>query len=306
MSTKKGYLLIALAGCFWGTLGLFGKILFSYNFTPQLVVFCRLFMGFIFLCIIILIKDKSLFGIDKRGLKYTALIGFFSQALFNILYFQTIQKTSITTAVILLYTAPSFLLIMGKLIYKEAITSDKIIALIMCFIGCFLAVTGGFINGLNINISGVFIGIGAGFTYALATILGKAIIDKYNPLTIILYSFGFGWIFLVPISKPLTLLHLNYDVKLIISIIGFGLIPATLSYVLYFTGLSHGVEVSKAGIVSSLEIVISALISVLIFKEHLLGYKLVGVIIIMLSIAFTPLKNLFRRLQKVKFLVGRL
>ena len=143
MTIKKGYLLIALAGCFWGTLGLFGKILFSYNFTPQLVVFCRLFMGFIFLCIIISIKDKRLFQIDKRGLKYTALIGFFSQAVFNMMYFQTIQRTSITTAVILLYTAPSFLLIMGKLIYKEAITFDKIIALIMCSIGCFLAVTQG-------------------------------------------------------------------------------------------------------------------------------------------------------------------
>jgi drug/metabolite transporter (DMT)-like permease len=306
MTIKKGYLLIALAGCFWGTLGLFGKILFSYNFTPQLVVFCRLFMGFIFLCILILIKDKSLFQIDKRGLKYTALIGFFSQALFNILYFQTIQKTSITTAVILLYTAPSFLLIMGKLIYKEAITSDKIITLIMCTIGCFLAVTGGFIGGLKINVSGVFMGIGAGFTYALATILGKAILDKYHPLTIILYSFGFGWIFLVPISNPLTLLHLTYDVKLIISILGFGLIPATLSYVLYFTGLSHGVEVSKAGIISSLEIVVSVLISVLIFKEHLVGYKLVGVIIIMLSIAFTPLKNVFCRLQKRKFLMDKI
>jgi drug/metabolite transporter (DMT)-like permease len=195
---------------------------------------------------------------------------------------------------------------MGKLIYKETITSDKIIALIMCFIGCFLAVTGGSINSMNINISGVLIGIGAGFTYALATILGKAIIDEYNPLTIILYSFAFGWIFLLPISKPLTLLHLNYDIKMIISMLGFGLIPATLSYVLYFTGLSHGVEVSKAGIVSSLEIVVSVLISVLIFKEHLLGYKLVGVIIIMLSISFTPLKNVFRRVQKLKLLVDEL
>jgi drug/metabolite transporter (DMT)-like permease len=301
MNTKRGYLFIALAGSFWGTLGLFGKILFSYNFTPQLVVFCRLFIGFVFLFIIVLIKDKKLLMIDKRGLKYTALMGFFSQAIFNMMYFQTIQKTSITTAVILLYTAPVFLLIMGKLIYKEVITLDKIIALIMCFTGCFLAVTGGSISGLNINTLGVIIGIGAGFTYALGTILGKAIINKYNPLTISLYSFGFGWVFLVPISKPLVLLHLNYDLKLVISIIGFGLIPATLAYVLYFTGLSHGVQVSKAGIVSSLEIVISVLIATLIFSEHLLGYKLVGVIIVLLSIAYSQLKNLFIRLQKPKF-----
>ncbi|MCB2288576.1 hypothetical protein LGK97_02210 [Clostridium sp. CS001] len=94
--------------------------------------------------------------------------------------------------------------LLGKLIYKEMLTLDKIIALIMWFSGCFLAVTGGSIGGLNINIIGVIIGIGAGFTYALGTILGKAILDKYNPLTISLYSFGFG------------------------------LIPATLAYVLYY------------------------------------------------------------------------
>lgn len=302
MDAKRGYLFIALAGIFWGTLGLFGKILFNYNFTPQLVVFCRLFTGFIFLFIIILIKDNKLLKIDKRGFKYTILMGFFSQAIFNMLYFETIQKTSITTAVILLYTAPIFLLIMGKLIYKEMLTLDKIIALIMCFSGCFLAVTGGSIGGLNINIIGVIIGIGAGFTYALGTILGKAILDKYNPLTISLYSFGFGWAFLVPISKPMTLLHLNYDLKLAISLIGFGLIPATLAYVLYYTGLSHNIQVSKAGIVSSIEIVISVLIATVIFNEHLVGYKLVGVVIVLLSIAYSQLKNAFIRLKGIEII----
>jgi drug/metabolite transporter (DMT)-like permease len=284
MQHIKGYLMIALAGCLWGTIGLFGKLLFSYDLQPKLVVFCRLFVGFLIMLLIIYFKDKNLLKIDKRGLKYTALIGFFSQALFNVLYFETIERTTIATAVILLYTAPIFLAIMGRMFYKELFTPIKISALLLCVVGCFLTVTGGAMSTLNINTLGVLMGIGAGFSYALVTIISKAIIDDYHPLTIILYSFLFGWIFLVPFSNPLDLIHLKYSFPIVASIIGLGFIPTVLSYILYITGLSYGVEASKAGIICSLEIVVSVIISALLFKEVILGFKLLGIILSLGSI----------------------
>ena len=284
MQHIKGYLMIALAGCLWGTIGLFGKLLFSYDLQPKLVVFCRLFVGFLIMLLIIYFKDKNLLKIDKRGLKYTALIGFFSQALFNLLYFETIERTTIATAVILLYTAPIFLAIMGRMFYKELFTPIKISALLLCVVGCFLTVTGGAMSTLNINTLGVLMGIGAGFSYALVTIISKAIIDDYHPLTIILYSFLFGWIFLVPFSNPLELIHLKYSFPIVASILGLGFVPTVLSYILYITGLSYGVEASKAGIICSLEIVISVIISALLFKEVIVGFKLLGIILSLGSI----------------------
>lgn len=284
MHQIKGYLMIALAGSLWGTVGLFGKIFFSYGFEPKLVVFCRLFVGFLIMFIFIFLKDKKLFKIDKRGLKYTALTGFFSQALFNLLYFEAIKRTTIATAVILLYTSPIFLIIMGRIFYKEWLTSIKISALFLCIIGCFLTVTGGSLDTLNINSLGVLMGIGAGFTYALVTIISKAIIDDYHPLTIILYGFLFGWIFLVPFSHPLNLLHVKYNLPVVASIVGLGLVPTVLAYILYITGLSYGVEASKAGIICSMEIVVSVIISYLFFKEVILGVKLLGIIMALGSI----------------------
>ena len=284
MQQIKGYLMIAIAGALWGTVGLFGKIFFAYGFDPKLVVFCRLLVAFLIMFIFIFLKDKKLLKFDKRGLLYTALIGFFSQALFNLLYFETIKRTTIATAVILLYTAPIFLIIMGRIFYKEFLTPIKISALILCIVGCFLTVTGGSLDTLNINSLGVLMGIGAGFTYALVTIISKAIIYDYHPLTIILYSFLFGWIFLVPFSNPLNLLHVSYSLPLVASIVGLGLIPTVLSYILYITGLSCGVEASKAGIICSLEIVVSVLISYLFFNEVILGVKLLGIIMALGSI----------------------
>jgi drug/metabolite transporter (DMT)-like permease len=284
MQQIKGYLMIALAGSLWGTVGLFGKIFFGYEFDPKLVVFCRLFVGFLIMFIFISFKDKKLLKFDKRGLKYTALIGFFSQALFNLLYFETIKRTTIATAVILLYTAPIFLIIMGRIFYKERLTPIKIAALVLCIIGSFLTVTGGSLNTLNINSIGVLTGIGAGFTYALVTIISKAIIDDYHPLTIILYSFLFGWIFLVPFSHPMNLLYVKYSLPVVASILGLGLIPTVLAYVFYITGLSYGVEASKAGIICSIEIVVSVIVSFLFFKEVILGVKLLGIIMALGSI----------------------
>lgn len=284
MQQIKGYLMIAIAGILWGTVGLFGKIFFSYDFDPKLVVFCRLFVGFIIMFIFILFKDKKLLKFDKKGLKYTALIGFFSQALFNLLYFETIKRTTIATAVILLYTAPIFLIIMGRIFYREVLTPIKISALTLCIMGCFLTVTGGSLDTLNINSIGVLMGIGAGFTYALVTIISKAIINDYHPFTIILYSFLFGWIFLVPFSNPLNLFYVKYSLPVVASIVGLGLIPTVLAYIFYITGLTYGVEASKAGIICSLEIVVSVILSYLFFSEVILGVKLLGIIMALGSV----------------------
>lgn len=284
MKQIRGYLMIALAGSLWGTIGLFGNIFFDYNFDPKLVVFCRLFVGFLIMFIFILFKEKKLLRVDRRGLKYTVLIGFFSQALFNLLYFETIKRTTIATAVILLYTSPIFLIIMGRIFYKELLTPIKISALVLCVIGSFLTVTGGTLDALNVNSLGILTGIGAGFTYALVTIISKAIIDDYHPFTIILYSFLFGWIFLLPFSEPLNLLYVKYSLPLVASMVGLGLIPTVFAYIFYITGLSYGVEASKAGIICSMEIVVSVIISCLFFKEVILGFKLLGIVMALGSI----------------------
>ena len=53
---------------------------------------------------------------------------------------------------------------------------------------------------------------------------------------------------------------------------------------MYITGLSYGVEASKAGIICSLEIVVSVIISYLFFNEVILGVKLLGIIMALGSI----------------------
>ena len=280
----KGYLMVAAAATLWGTVGIQVQTLFNYNLSIQSIVFWRLFFAFTILFFFVFFTDKKRLIIDKKGLIYLALMGLFSQLLFNLFYFTCIQKTTIATAVTLLYSAPIFIAIMARIFYKELFTPIKTIALFLCVGGCFLAATGGSVDVLKLNLIGVFVGIGAGFTFSLVTIISKAIINKYHQLTIIVYALGFGLLFFLPFSHPLIIFQKSLPLEVWLLISSFGVISTAIAYGFYITGISYGIEVSRAGIISTLELVVAVILSYLIFKEALWGWKLVGILTVVFSV----------------------
>jgi len=276
--------MVAAAATLWGTVGIQVQTLFNYNLSIQSIVFWRLFFAFTILFFFVFFTDKKRLIIDKKGLIYLALMGLFSQLLFNLFYFTCIQKTTVATAVTLLYSAPIFIAIMARIFYKELFTPIKTIALFLCVGGCFLAATGGSVTVLKLNLIGVFVGIGAGFTFSLVTIISKAIINKYHQLTIIVYALGFGLLFFLPFSHPLIIFQKSLPLEVWLLISSFGVISTAIAYGFYITGISYGIEVSRAGVISTLELVVAVILSYLIFKEALWGWKLVGILTVVFSV----------------------
>jgi drug/metabolite transporter (DMT)-like permease len=289
--------MVAAAGILWGTIGLQVKTLLNYQLSVQNIVLWRMVFAVLILFPFIFFTNRKLLKIDFKGLAYISLMGIFSQFLFNILYFSTIQKTTIATAVTLLYTAPVFIAIMARIFYKELFTPFKTAALLLCIGGCFFAATGGSMETLRLNSPGVLMGVGAGFTFALLTIIAKAIINDYRQLTIIVYSIGFGLLFYLPFSHPLEIFQMGLPLNGWLLLCSIGLISTALAYGLYITGLSYGIEASKAGIISTLELVVSVILSYLVFKEALWGCKLIGILMVIFSVIivqidrFLPLNN---------------
>jgi len=293
----KGYMMVAAAGILWGTIGSQVKILLNYQLSVQAIVLWRMVFALIILFSFIFFTNRKLLKVDLRGLIRISLIGLFSQFFFNVLYFNAIQKTTIATAATLLYTAPIFIAVMARIFYKELFTPFKTLALFLCIGGSFFAATGGSMETLKLNLPGVLMGLGAGFTFALLTILSKAIINDYHQLTIIVYSIGFGLLFYLPFSHPLEIFQMDLALKAWLLLGSIGLISTVIAYGFYITGLSYGIEASKAGIVSTLELVVSVILSYLIFKEALWGWKLVGILMVVFSVIIVqvdkilPVKN---------------
>ena len=280
----KGYLMVAAAGILWGTIGIQVKTLLNYQLSVQAIVLWRMIFAVIILFPFIFFTKREILKVDLRGIAYFSLIGICSQFFFNVLYFSAIQKTTIATAVTLLYSAPIFIAVMARIFYKELFTPIKTVALFLCMGGCFFASTGGSVAVLKLNLIGVLMGLGAGFTFALLTIIIKAIINDYHQLTIIAYSIGFGLLFYLPFTHPLEIFQMDLALKAWLLLCSLGLISTVIAYGFYITGLSYGIEASKAGIISTLEVVVSVTLSYLVFKEALWGWKLVGILMVVFSV----------------------
>jgi len=291
--------MVAAAATLWGTVGIQVQTLFNYNLSLQSIIFWRLFFAFTILFSFIFFTNKKWLIIDKKGLIYLALMGLFSQLLFNLFYFSCIQKTTVATAVTLLYSAPIFITVMARIFFKELFTPIKTVALFLCLGGCFFAATGGSGAVLKLNLIGVLMGLGAGFTFSLVTIISKAIINKYHQLTIIVYALGFGLLFYLPFSHPLIIFQKNLPLEVWLLISSFGVISTTIAYGLYITGISYGIEVSRAGIISTLELVVAVILSYLIFKEAILGWKLAGILMVVFSVIIVQMDKLLPTKNKL-------
>ena len=145
---KSGLIYIILASVLWGTSGIFVKYLAPYGVTSLQMTFIRGLVAFVSMGIFVLIKDKRLV---KTNFKEIFLfmgsgISFFLTAS---CYYQSMQLTSVSTAVVLMYTAPIFVLIYSTTFLGERLSYMKLIAVTGMIVGCCLV--SGIIGGLKID-----------------------------------------------------------------------------------------------------------------------------------------------------------
>ncbi|NLY44833.1 MAG: EamA family transporter [Tissierella sp.] len=268
----------------WGTALLYSQYVLDNGISSKDLVSLKMFFGFVTMVIYIFIKDKNLLKIDKRGIYYCATIGFICHALYNLFIFSAMERTSISTAVTLLYTSPIFVMIVSRLLYKEEISPNKLLALILCVIGCFLTVTGGNISNLNLNISGVLFGLASGICYGTMTLLNKKIVNDYEQITILTYTFGFAFLFSLTFSNPISIIHIPYNPLVYTFVIMLGVLSTAVSYLFYIKGLSHGIQSSNAAIIATLEVPVSVVGAVLLFNQDLSFVEVIGILFVLISV----------------------
>lgn len=287
---KIGYLMVLIAGIMWGSIGFFVHILSTQGAQSSTIAFLRIFNGgLILIPIIFLISKVSLFKIDRKSLLVCIVLGIFCQGIFNFSYNESISSVGVATAAVMLYTSPIFVCIMSRIFFKEKIGHFKVAALLINITGCVLTVTSGDFTAIHFSVYGVFTGIMAGFLYASMTIISKTAIKECHPLTIMFYSFMFGSIFIAIISHPWINITEIADSHFLLSAIGYGLFATVCPYCFYLKGLSMDIETSKVPVIASIETVVAAIIGITVFHEASCLFKLIGISLVILSIALMNL-----------------
>ena len=279
-----GPALILLAGCFWGSMGIFVRRLTDYGFSSIQIVAIRVTLAALIFCILLLIRDPAGFRISVKDIPLFLGLGFGSILFFTVCYFTAITMMPLSTAAILLYTSPIWIMLMSVLFFREKLTGRKLLALVLAFAGCVL-VSG--ISGEGMTLTGLLVGLGSGIGYGLYSILGTVALRRYSPYTVTTYTFAFAALGAWLICRPAEMLAKFAAAPNLPGLVFFcfltALVTAVIPFLAYTLGL-RTVEASRAGILASVEPLVATLIGVAVFSEPLTLLSGLGILLILAAV----------------------
>ncbi len=285
-----GPFLVLLAGVFWGSMGLFVRPLAEYGFNSIQIVSIRLTLAALFFCLLQLLREPSGFRIRGRDIPLFLGLGLASILFFTVCYFTAIARMPLSTAAILLYTSPIWVMLLSVVLFKEPLNGKKLLALALAFGGCVL-VSGGSAGGLDIL--GLLIGLGAGIGYGLYSILGSFALRRYSPFTVTTYTFliaaAGSWL----INRPAELLACFRATPSTGALLGFCLLMALVTAVVPFLSYTLGlqtVEASRAAILATVEPMVATLFGFFVFREAITPGALTGIVLILSAVVLLNLR----------------
>lgn len=280
----KAFLLIALACVLWGTSGIFVHYLAPLGYTSLNMTGVRALVAFVCMLVFNLIFNREALCIKKRGLFLSLGMGisFFGTAAF---YFSSMQMTSVSTAVVLMYTAPIYVTVYSALFLGEKMTKTKIISVAMVIAGCVMV--SGAVGDMSFDLLGVIVGVLSGISYAAYNIFTKiSMSDEIDPSAATLYCFLFATLLSIFLSDPLGIVTVTAEnpVPNTLMLVALGIVACVIPYFTYNLGMRS----LPAGVASSLGIlepVAATLFSVVLFGEELGIVKIIGIAAILFAVA---------------------
>ena len=257
-----------LAGILWGATGIFIRKSMTLGMNSITVISSKVSIASIIMIIFITIYNKSLLKIKLKDIYIfisAALLGMFAV---NVFFNESVHLLSLSLAAVLLSLSPIFVLIMSYFLYKEKITTIKIISMILAFLGCVL-VSNVLSSKINLSFRGIISGLLAAFFYALYSIISKKALQKgYHSLTITLYAFIFISIIIAPFTNWELIINLvkNDPINISVFMIMHSVLMLIMPYVFYTISFSF-MDAGKASILASCEPIASTIFGIIFFNE---------------------------------------
>lgn len=280
---------VILAGSLWGFMGFFRRTLDSMGISAIGCIAVRCVFAAVLFGAVVFFGDRNAFKVKLKDLWIFIGSGVVSLLVFGVCYFKAMDYMSLSAAAILLYTAPCFVILFSALLFKEKLTGQKLLAMLLAFAGCCL-VSGIGGGGARITPVGLILGLASGVCYALYSIFSRFALNRgYSSLTINFYSCLLA-------AVGATIIGGTEYVPIITSSaqnFGFafatGLVTCFLPYLLYTRGLV-GLENGKASIMASIEPVVATVVGVVIYHEALTGLSAAGIVLVLGAIVLLNVK----------------
>lgn len=273
-----------IAGITWGFLGLFVRGLNDHGITAIQITCLRYIVVSIVLGIFLFVFEKEKLRIDRRTLIVVLIIGIVGTALNSTCYFGAMSRISLSLSTVLQYIAPFIVVMASVPLFGERMTSLKMVAVVVAFIGCVLC-TGVIGDPGNMDIIGLILGAASGLFFAIYT-LGSKDLSRHSvsPVTILFYTSLVCCLVLMPFCDiPEVAVAVSSDIGLLVLVIATGLLMTLLPFGLYNYAVGK-IEVGMASIITYVEPMAATVVGFVFYSEAVSLESVIGIAVILVAV----------------------
>ena len=275
MRRLTGILLIVISAAAFGTLAIFGRLIYADGVDTFSMLFLRFGFAALIMTVILFVRRENF----PRGKFLAALIGMGAIGYVgqSFTYLSAIKYASAGLVALLLYLYPMFVFVLSVVFLHEKLTWFKVVAIVLALIGTALIVDpkGG-------QPLGIFFSISAALIYSGYIIVGTNVTKHVSPVqssTVIFASAGLVYGILMSINGP----HFPSTTLAWIHILGIVLIATVIPVATFLAGLER-IGPTNSAMLSTLEPVVTVLLAAWLFGEKLAWIVLLGGGLILIAV----------------------
>ena len=299
----KGTIYSLLSGLIWGICGILGEYFFShYQVSSGWITSMRLLVAGSFVIVLSSIKLRSqLFEIWRNRNNYLPFLAYAILGIFSVQYFfyLCVEYSNATTATILQFISPVFILFYNRIIYKKKASKSAIFYVLVTMVGVFLMATKGDLSKLSITPLALLTGLLSALGVMFNVILPQRFAKKYGFVPTV----GWGMIiagifsnFLYPVYK----ISFQVDAISICICLTIAFLGTAFAFFLSMKAVSL-VSPLVVSVVSASEPLSSAILSVLFLGLVLDGYLLLAMILIIIPMIFLSIEESKNKMKESSF-----
>jgi len=291
------FLMLALI-IFWGGSFVVVKIALNEGLTPiAIATFRFLIAGGLFLAAILFKKNRKRnwrFLVERKDIPTLLILALTGVTFFFSAQYTGIQMAGASLAAILVcLLSPVIIAVLSSKMFKENLTKQQISGIGIAAAGTFIVVTGGTLSFSHNTeyVLGSLILLATPVLWATYSLLGKKIMEKYDPFIVVACVTMLGGLCLIPFSLAENSLHQIFTMSLHawLAILFLSLTCSVLGYYIWFYVLKQvGATVTSSFLFA--EPLITVLFAVVFVGEKVGLSILAGGLLICIGVCLVTMK----------------
>ena len=279
----KGTIYCVLAALAWALIGPVSRVCFAEGMDPTAVAFWRMAISGV--CFALHAMLSGGLKPRPRDLACMVLFGAVNVTAVILSLQISIQKSGSALAVILMFTAPAWVALFSRLLFRETISPSRLTALLLAMLGtCLVCLSGGSMGG-EVSYIGLGCGLLCGFCYAFQFLFFAWWKERYSTQALFAMTF-------LPAAAVLFALA---DIHLVslragAAILVLSVLATYVAYYWYGQSLRYLSPV-QAAIIGNLEPVVGTWLSWWLWNEDFSLAGWAGCVLVIASVAMLALRK---------------